>query len=136
MSQTKILLAEDERHTRDAVCLLLENAGYEVLQTGSDREALSIIDSSRGTAASVDLLILDLEIGGRSGIRVLDSLRSRGDLTPAVVITGLSAAEPINRLQARGHVEVLRKPFGPEQLASAVSSALAGHQSPQPGPHG
>ncbi len=125
MSDTTILIAEDERHTRDAISLLLENAGYTVFQTDTGREAVAIIDRFRGTEAPVSLLILDVEMGGLTGIQVLDSIRSRGDLTPALVITGLSGAEFPAHLRERCCIDVLPKPFDPEQLVSAVSRALS-----------
>jgi CheY-like chemotaxis protein len=47
MSETTILVAEDERHTRDAISLLLENAGYKVFQTDTGKEAVAIINRLR-----------------------------------------------------------------------------------------
>jgi two-component system response regulator FlrC len=131
MSKATILIAEDERHTRDAISLLLENAGYKVFQTDTGGEAVAIIDRSCGTEMSIGLLILDVEMNGLTGIQVLESLRLHGDLTPAVVITGLTGTELPPRLRAPGYVEVLLKPFNPEQLANAVSRALGNGSYPK-----
>jgi len=125
---TTILIAEDERHTRDAISLLLENAGYRVFLTDTGKEAVAIIDRFRGTEMSIGLLILDIEMSGLTGIQVLNSIRSYGDSTPTVVITGLTGPELSAGLRSRGCVEILSKPFDPEQLVEAVSRALGnGH---------
>ena len=124
MSEIAILVAEDERHTRDAISLLLENAGYEVFLADTGKEAVEIIDRFHQAGTSIGLLILDIEMSGLTGAQVLESVRSQGDLTPAIVITGLTRIELPARLLAKGHIEILPKPFDPEQLVSAVSRAL------------
>jgi CheY-like chemotaxis protein len=124
MPETTILVAEDEGQTRATISFLLEDAGYKVLETDSRKEAVEIIDRLRGTETSIDLLILDVEMSGLTGIKVLESVRSHGDHTPAVVITGLTGTALPAPLRAQGYTEVLPKPFDPEQLVSAVSRAL------------
>jgi two-component system response regulator FlrC len=124
-SKTAILVAEDEHQTRETIILLLENAGYKVFQTDTVKEALEIIERFRGSEIRICLLILDMEMNGLSGVQVLDSIRFRGDQTPAVVITGLTGAEFLPHLSSLGHVEILARPFDPKRLIDIVSKALA-----------
>ena len=132
MPDTTILVAEDETQTRDAISLVLENAGYKVLSVGTGREASARLQRLRGPKDHIGLLILDVEMDGLTGAQVLESLRSQGDLTPAVVVTGLAGAELLPRLWSLGPMEILAKPFDPSRLLNAVSRALgngseAGH---------
>jgi DNA-binding response OmpR family regulator len=131
MSKIAILVAEDERHTRDAISLVLENAGYKVFQADTGRRAVAMIDDFRATMTPIDLLILDIEMSGLTGIQVLESARSQGDMIPVVLITGLTRREIPARLQAEGYIEVLPKPFDPEQLINAVSRALGNRAGTQ-----
>jgi two-component system cell cycle sensor histidine kinase/response regulator CckA len=116
-----ILLVEDEEMVRDLVRIVLQNAGYSVLEAPHGKAALSLSAQHQGP---IDLLMTDVvmpEIGGRELAEQLKALRPQmkvlfmsGYTDDVVVRYGLLTAE----------VEFLPKPFSPSVLASKVREVL------------
>jgi DNA-binding response OmpR family regulator len=111
MTETTILIAEDERHTRNATSLILGNAGYKVFQTATGKEAAEMVERFRGTPTSTRLLIIDVGMSGPTGVQVLESARLRGDLTPAVVINRTHGNEAAGAPLGAGPSGSTPKPF-------------------------
>ncbi|HRF41529.1 MAG TPA: response regulator, partial [Saprospiraceae bacterium] len=66
----RILLVEDEESIREAVKLNLELEHYEVVATGSGREAMAIVQEQR-----FDLLLLDVMLPEVSGFEICEQVR-------------------------------------------------------------
>lgn len=124
MQHATILLAEDEQHTRNTLALVLENAGYLVLETQSGTDALHMILSRLHTDSPIDLLILDIELNGLSGWEVLDNLQKQHALVPTIVITGLTEHYSFKNSQYSMLCEFLPKPFSPDTLTVIVKTLL------------
>lgn len=73
-----------------------------------------------------DCLLLDIHLGGLSGIELRRQLKSSRPALPVIFMTALDD-EPMRReaLQA-GCVACLRKPFPARQLFDAIEKAIAG----------
>ncbi len=65
-----ILVVEDEHNLRIALEKILKDAGYEVLQTESGKEALRLCQKT-----SFDLVITDLVMPDMDGLELIQSLR-------------------------------------------------------------
>jgi len=120
----KILITEDELHTRNTLSLVLESAGYEVRTADNGKESLDIILKHKKGSDPFDLLLLDIEMAGLSGLQMLDSLKKKGVNLPSIVITGFSDQQTLNKIKTRGCKEILIKPFDPEQVTEAVEKVL------------
>ncbi|MFH0812741.1 MAG: response regulator [Pseudomonadota bacterium] len=81
----KILVADDEESIRILYQEELEKEGYAVNLAANGREALELLDSY-----VPDLLILDIQMPGISGIEILQQVRSRFRNLPII----LSSAYP------------------------------------------
>jgi two-component system nitrate/nitrite response regulator NarP len=80
---TKILLVDDHPIILSGVTALLRGTRFEpVAQVADGSEVAAALESH-----PVDLILLDLNLPGRSGIEVLRRLRAGGDLTPVVFLT-------------------------------------------------
>lgn len=115
----KILVADDEKNTRHALCDLLRSSGYEVVPAADGRSA---IDAVR--ASEFDLLITDLVMPGADGMEVIKAARKRRRETLAIVITAFSqeferriSEDPI---VSEGTL-LLSKPFRIHALVLAMS---------------
>lgn len=79
---------------------------FEVLESGL--EAVNrVMDVAAGILHAPDLIVLDLDLPGRSGREVLELIRShsRLDPVPVVVLTGsVTAQQELERLGADGYV--------------------------------
>lgn len=122
----KILITEDELHTRNTLSLVLESAGYEVRTADNGKESLDIILKHKKGSGSdpFDLLILDIEMAGLSGLQMLDGLKKKGVNLPIIVITGFSDQQTLNKIRSRGCREILIKPFSPEEVTAAVEKVV------------
>lgn len=116
-----VLLAEDDPSVRRLARLTLERRGYRVLEAEDGEAAVTLFERHQ---ADVALAVLDLSMPRRDGLTTLRALRALAPELPALVMTG--RVEPLLDDGARpAGVGVLAKPFGPEELAERVRSALA-----------
>ncbi|MFA6265136.1 MAG: response regulator transcription factor [Pseudolabrys sp.] len=88
-------------------------------------------DAIRG--AAYDLILLDLMLPDGRGISFLKSLRSRGDVTPVIILTALDqVSDRIDGLNA-GADDYLVKPFDLAELSARIGS-VARRYSGNPNP--
>lgn len=116
-----ILVIDDDEHIRRLIVRLLQPMGHEVLEAGSAEEALERL---RETAP--DLVLVDMQLPGRSGYEVLEEIRAgaRTRLVPVVMITGAATHELKLKAIEAGVTDFIAKPFSPEELVARVRALL------------
>lgn len=119
-----ILIAEDEKQTRETVTLVLKNAGYQILHALNGRETLDILLERQDSDSPVDLVILERDISALRGPRVAEELKRLGIQVPLLVVAGL--LDERNSQDAEGDA-CLRRPFEPDDVLASVSELLCGH---------
>jgi len=123
-----LLVVDDDSRVRTVVGWQLEAEGYDVREAADGNAAWQAILYHRH-----DLVVLDLSLPGMSGLDLLRRLRSAGDPTPVVVLSGRSGeGDRIVGLDL-GADDYLVKPFSPGELAARVRSVLrrsSGHPIP------
>ena len=110
-----ICLVENDDDVRASAKLLLESAGYAVRDYASAEAVLA--DAAAQDAAC---LLLDLQLGGMTGLELLERLRARGIQTPAILLTATDA-----RYGAAKVLTVLRKPVAADELLGWIAKACA-----------
>lgn len=122
----KILAVDDELGMRMAVARVLHNKVdalpdvedevlYEVRQAGSGEEALDIIHEW-----SPDIVLLDHQLPGISGLDVLEELSKTTNDFLVVMITAYASLETAVKATKLGSYDFLAKPFTPEELRVTV----------------
>ncbi len=129
MSKRRILVVEDEEYTRSTLTLLLEHAGYHVLETENGTEALRLILAHRRKNQPIELMVLDIEVYGLSGQMLLEALAQHQAAVPTIVITGLTREPHDWLIRQPGSLEYLPKPFTPDTLISSVSAMLPARET-------
>lgn len=115
----RILLAEDDRATRDAVMLALELEGFGVVAVGDGEAALREIE-----LASPSVIIVDLMMPFVDGLTVCRRLRSAKNRTPLLMLTARTEiSDRVSGLDA-GADDYLTKPFSLEELLARVRALL------------
>jgi len=114
-----VLVVDDERELRNLLVDALASADVRVSTAGSGTEA---IDQARSRRP--DLLIMDVHLGDRSGLEVLDELREVAGEVPAVVITGYGDPETLTEASRRRPVEMMTKPLDVERLRQTIREEL------------
>ena len=121
MSETRILVVDDERPVRDAVVDFLEDEGYRVVSAASGVEAIGLAQSER-----FRLCILDLRMPGMSGTELALELRALAPEAKLLIITGSPDFVPGKSLRAIGigPEDTLVKPYDLAMLAQKVRRLL------------
>jgi DNA-binding response OmpR family regulator len=118
MTQSTVLVVDDDLTVRDVVRRYLELAGHRVALSDNGEDALAWIAEH-----DPDLVVLDLMLPGIDGLEVCRRLRQTSAV-PVVMLTALGEEE--NRIAGLqlGADDYVTKPFSPRELALRVSSVL------------
>ena len=114
-----ILLVDDDPASRQSVASALQREGCRVRPAANAVEAF--MQAARGP---YDLVLLDLDMPGLSGVEALPYLRRCAPDTPIVVMTD-EARGPEDRVMLRGAQCVLRKPVDLAIVVGVARLALA-----------
>ena len=118
MSLKKILVADDDPGIVDAMQILLEDEGYEVITTG-DGEAIPRMFDQKP-----DLVFLDIWMSGVNGNEVCSQLKSNSETSniPIIIFSANRDTEEIAR--QCGADGFLSKPFEIKDLMAMVHKYL------------
>lgn len=111
----KVLIAEDDRHTREGLVEVLESEGYDVVSAGDGVTALRLFRES-----TPDFVCLDIMMPAASGYEVCKSIRSASPDLPIIFIS--AKAEEIDRLVGfeLGADDFIIKPFSVREVVARV----------------
>jgi DNA-binding response OmpR family regulator len=128
---SRILVADDEPHIREVVRAYLEREGYEVIEAADGEAALEYARND-----SLDLLVLDVMLPGRSGFDVLRTLRGEGSSVGVLMLTARD--DVIDRVAGLelGADDYVTKPFEPREVVARVGAILRRFGRPVPGAAG
>lgn len=115
----KILIAEDDDHTREALREVLTLEGYELV-TASD--GLQAIDFFRATRP--DFVCLDVMMPGQNGYEVCKQIRRIDESVPILFLT--AKAEEIDTVLGLelGADDYMTKPFGVKEIIARIRAIL------------
>jgi two-component system, sensor histidine kinase len=116
----RVLVIDDETAVRDAMSVLLEDWGYEVIAVSSLDEALAALD------VAPDAIIADYRLREeRTGADAIRALHRRFALdVPALIVTGDTAPERIIKAKQSGFA-LLHKPVPPAKLRAFLRAVGA-----------
>jgi DNA-binding NarL/FixJ family response regulator len=102
-----VIIADDERHVRHYISLIVRTLGPEtVYQVSSGEEAIALFDS---LSPKPRLVILDINMPGIGGIETLRRLRGEGATCAIVMVTSLATRETVEDAIAAGATAYIRK---------------------------
>ena len=116
-----ILVVEDERMLRELICHMLEMKGYEVLSAESGNAALELCQTRAG---SIDLLLTDVVMPGRSGGQLARFLSARYPHFKILFMSGYTEDAIVRHGVSTHTAHFLPKPFSQAELARKVREVL------------
>jgi two-component system, NarL family, nitrate/nitrite response regulator NarL len=121
--QIRILIVDDQLIVREGLRMLIENhPGSKVVAMASTRsEALEIVSGN-----AVDLIILNLELGGYSALSFIPQLRDATKTARILVLTGLRDPETHRQAAQLGAMGVVLKEDAAELLLKAIEKVYKG----------
>ena len=119
MSSHLVAVVDDDASVRRALQRLLQSAEFRVIAYSSAAEFLAT-----GVSSVPDCVILDIHLGGMSGLELLSQLRGSGYSLPVLIITAHD--DPQTRVVAAqaGCTGYLRKPLDAKVLLEEVAAAM------------
>jgi DNA-binding response OmpR family regulator len=115
-----ILVVDDEQNIRLTLSTLLRRVGHTVTTASSGEEAILLF-----SAQPFDLMLVDLQMTGISGIQVVEALRARGLDTEVIVLTGHGSLESAIEGIHQGIFDYMLKTSDPSQIIDRVAAGLA-----------
>ncbi len=123
MSQSTVLLVEDELLLREGVQEVLEVHGYKVMVAGDGAEALALLGHT-----PVSLIISDLVMPNMNGVDFVQRVRQQFPKLPIIVASGSPGAVMkrlgIDSIQVPGATACIMKPFKSAELLALVKQVL------------
>jgi DNA-binding NtrC family response regulator len=115
----RILIVDDEPRVRGLIADSLRTIGYEVVEAGSAREAITAIGQ-----APTDVILLDIRMPEVDGVEALRRIKAIAPTVPVVMITGNTDVDVASDTLHMGAFDYLRKPFDLDHLRSVVAAAV------------
>jgi FixJ family two-component response regulator len=119
MSSHVVAVVDDDASVRKALTRLLQSADLQVLVYASATEFLDT-----GLSSGLDCVILDIHLGGMSGLELLSQLRRSGCSLPVLIITAHDDAQAREAATRAGCTAYLRKPVDAKILLEEVATAI------------
>lgn len=119
METKRILVVDDEVDLREILMFNLQSEGYEVTTAASGEEALEKLSQP------FDLILLDIMMGGISGLRVAEKLRKERDIqTPIIFLTAKVTENDMLTGFSIGADDYITKPFSVKEVIARCRAVL------------
>ncbi|MBR1692704.1 MAG: response regulator [Lachnospiraceae bacterium] len=117
----KILVVDNDILKLKMAEYILKQSGYETVTAVSGREGIE-----RLKEGGIDLLLLDIEMPGMSGIEVLSEIRDTPDIadTKVMFLTGAGGRRDMTEAIRLGALDFVQKPVFPGELIDRIKRAL------------
>ncbi len=117
----KILIVEDDFLNMKLMIDLFEDHGYGTFQAVNGQEAIIMARAKRP-----DLIVMDIQLPGLSGLDVIRQLKSDGAIKdiPVIAVSAMARAEEEAMIRSAGFDEFLSKPFTVRSMLLTVSRFL------------
>jgi CheY-like chemotaxis protein len=117
----KVLVIDDSAFQRKILSHLVNGLGYEVITADNGQDGIrQALDNNP------DILVTDLLMPEYDGYWLLEQRASRHLDIPVIILTSDIQTTTMKRCLELGAVAFLNKPVKPEELQSAIRTALAG----------
>ena len=123
----RVLIVDDQQAQLKSVQLMLQINGYEDVDLAADgEEAIRKLQ-----CGCYQLLLLDLQMPGATGLNVLEHISQAGHAAETIVLSGESSFEWVKEAMRLGAHDYLRKPYKPTELLNSISKAQKQYQEKQ-----
>ncbi len=116
--KNSVLVVDDEFGVRESLKVILKSY-YEIHTAAGGEEALGILKERK-----FDLITLDLNMPGLSGIETLRELRKIDNEVPVIIITGYKTTKDEKEAFLYGARDFISKPFNISRIVSVIDRIL------------
>lgn len=119
-----ILVVDDESDVRKVCRLILERAGYDVIEAEDGNHAIEVVKAGENPLV-VDVILTDIDMPKLNGIEAIQFFQREFPHKPIIVLTGKPNLEAATSLMRQGLVDYLVKPAENNALLAAVAKAMS-----------
>ena len=116
--KTRVLIVDDDRAICKMVEAALEREGFAVTAAHRGDEVFSGLPLQR-----FDVMVLDQQLPGQSGLEVLERMRAAGRSPEVIMVTGFPTVQTAVEAMKGGAFDYISKPFSIRELVRAVHKA-------------
>jgi FixJ family two-component response regulator len=117
--KTIVAVVDDDPGMRNAIRSTLRAFGHTAYTFESAEAFLATAEASKANC-----LVVDIQLGGMSGVELVRQLTKTGFTFPVIFMTALDAETIRSQAMQLGCVDYLRKPFSAERLIEALVKAI------------
>ncbi len=123
----RVLVVDDEPSVRTVVRMILEKAGYEVLEAEDGEKAIEAINTGENRLV-LDTVICDIRMPKINGVQAIDYFHREYPHVPLIVLTAYPNTDMAVSFMGHGLVDYLVKPVEAEKLRVSVAKAMERRQ--------
>ena len=115
-----VLIVDDEKSQRELLSEILTEYAFQTYSVDSGENAIEFIRNNK-----VDIIILDMIMEpGIDGCETFEKIKKINPLQKAIIISGMSYSERINKALTLGVNDYIKKPYTAQQLINVIKSIL------------
>src|SRR5687767_9128851 len=119
LTMDKLLLIDDEADVQYSFRRIFDSPEIEITTASSGEEGLKIVSRLKP-----DLVMMDVRMGGISGLETLRRLRQADAKLPVIIMTAYGTTQTAIEAMKLGAYDYVLKPFDVPKLKALVSNAL------------
>ncbi len=119
MSNINVLVVEDDRELREALCTTLQLAGMDYVEADCGDAALRMLEKR-----AVDIIVSDVNMPGMDGHELLAQVRQQYPAIPMMLITAYGQIRMAVDAMLSGAADYIVKPFEPQTLIQSITRIL------------
>ncbi|NOS75376.1 MAG: response regulator [Methyloglobulus sp.] len=116
-----IMIVDDSASMRQVIGIALKDAGYDLIEAGDGKEALSKLDGTK-----IHLIVSDINMPNMDGITFVKEVKqlAKYRFTPIIMLTTEVNQAKKDAAKEAGAKAWVTKPFQPKTLLEAVSKLI------------
>ncbi|NNF37042.1 MAG: sigma-54-dependent Fis family transcriptional regulator, partial [Gemmatimonadetes bacterium] len=114
----KILVIDDDRGLRRSLSMILDDAGYQVVQAADGSEGLT-----RAASEKPAMILCDVRMPEMDGLEFLCRYRESGGQALVMVMTAYGSSDLAVEAMKKGAYDYIPKPFGADEVVLTVRKA-------------
>jgi two-component system chemotaxis response regulator CheY len=123
----RVLVVDDEPAVRNIVRMILEKAGYEVLEAENGEAAIEALNTGENRLV-LDVVICDIRMPKINGVQAIEYFQHQYPHVPIIVLTAYPETQMAVSFMRSGVADYLIKPVDAQKLRDAVGSAMERRQ--------
>lgn len=123
----RVLVVDDEPSVRTIVRLILEKAGYEVLEAENGETAIEALNTGENRLV-LDVVICDIRMPKINGLQAIEYFQREYPHVPIIVLTAYPETKMAVSFVRSGVADYLIKPVDAQKLRDAVAGAMERRQ--------